>query len=57
MIRYDQKAELLTAKIIEETEKVGIRRRSLLCELCELCVSFLEILRFNSFWLRPTAAL
>ena len=41
VIRYDRKAKLLTVKIIEETEKMGILgcRRSL---LCELCVSFLE---------------
>ena len=45
LIRSDKKAELLTVKIIEETKKMEILGcgRSL---LCELCVSFLENLRY-----------
>ena len=45
LIRYDKKAKLLTVKIIEETKKMeipGCGRRL----LCEICVSFLENLRY-----------
>jgi hypothetical protein len=49
VIRCDRKAKLWTVKIIEETKKMEVAGcgRSLLCELRELCVSFLENLRYS----------